>query len=261
MHLCLKHLPVILALTLVPAGIVAHAGTEAPAAKPKSVPLSGKVLETMEGGGYTYILLGNGGEKTWVAAPQMKATVGQQLTLVPGFEFKNFNSKGLNRKFDKIIFSAGVLNQPIKLPESAINMAHKGVAGAEQAAAQKETAKKADAKASEAAPVKVGHVAKAKGANAYTIAQLYSNRAKLEKKPIVVRGRVVKVSTHIMKKNWIHIQDGTGSEKNKTNNLVVTTKNLPKEGAVVTVKGKIYNRLDFGYGYKYELIVQDAKVM
>ena len=70
---------------------------------------SGKVVETMDSGGYTYICLESGGKKVWAAAPTMKVLVGQELTLQPGQEMPNFKSKSLNRTFDSVIFSGGAL--------------------------------------------------------------------------------------------------------------------------------------------------------
>ena len=69
--------------------------------------LSGKVAETMNSGGYTYVLLEKDGDKTWVAVPQMKVAKGQTISFKPGAEMENFSSKTLNRTFKKIIFSAG----------------------------------------------------------------------------------------------------------------------------------------------------------
>lgn len=46
-------------------------------------------------------------QKTWVAVPQMKITKGQNISFQPGIEMTNFESKGLKRTFDRIIFSAG----------------------------------------------------------------------------------------------------------------------------------------------------------
>ena len=71
-------------------------------------PLSGKVVETMNSGGYTYVSIENGGKRTWVALPDSKITVGQQIACLPGGEMKNFTSKTLNRTFESIIFSPGV---------------------------------------------------------------------------------------------------------------------------------------------------------
>jgi len=72
------------------------------------VSYSGKVTETMDSGGYTYVCLENNGKKTWFAVPSAKVKVGQQLTCLPGGEMKNFTSKTLNRTFDSIIFSSGI---------------------------------------------------------------------------------------------------------------------------------------------------------
>jgi len=70
--------------------------------------LSGKVVETMNSGGYTYVALENNGKKTWIALPETKLTVGQMLTCQPGVEMKNFTSKTLKRTFDSVIFSGGI---------------------------------------------------------------------------------------------------------------------------------------------------------
>ena len=88
--------------------------TEAPAPQPAAnmapaVSLSGKVVETMNSGGYTYVSLENNGQKTWVAVPQTQVKVGQELACQPGMEMKDFTSKTLNRTFASIFFSGGVL--------------------------------------------------------------------------------------------------------------------------------------------------------
>ncbi len=69
--------------------------------------LSGKVVETMDSGGYTYVCLEKSGNKIWLAVPKMKVIVGQNMSFKPGIEMVNFQSKTLKRKFDKIIFSEG----------------------------------------------------------------------------------------------------------------------------------------------------------
>ena len=78
---------------------------------PSGSTISGKVVETMNSGGYTYVNLEKDGKKTWVAAPTMKVSVGQELELRNGAEMTNFPSKSLNRTFDSIIFSAGPVPQ------------------------------------------------------------------------------------------------------------------------------------------------------
>jgi hypothetical protein len=101
-------------------------------------------------------------------------------------------------------------------------------------------------------------VEKAKGAGAYNVSETYEKAAELDKKTVVVRGKVVKVSRAIMGKNWVHLQDGSGDPGKGTNNLVVTTKDVPKVGNVVTAKGTLHKDKDFGSGYKYQVIVEEA---
>jgi hypothetical protein len=72
------------------------------------ITLSGKVVETMNAAGYTYVSLENNGKKTWVAVPATTVKVGQEVTCQPGMEMRNFTSKTLNRTFESIIFSGGI---------------------------------------------------------------------------------------------------------------------------------------------------------
>ena len=87
------------------------AKTEAPvpASQAQAGAITGKVVETMNSGGYTYVCLENNGVKTWVALPETKVSVGQQLACQPGGAMPNFKSKTLNRTFESIIFSPGIV--------------------------------------------------------------------------------------------------------------------------------------------------------
>lgn len=211
--------------------------------------LSGKVVETMNAGGYSYICIEKHGTKTWVAVPEMKATVGQEMSFIPGQAMPNFTSKTLNRTFDKIVFSGG------PVPDRSAGAGNKGKSSKSGSLAM--PASGSNASASARADVKVE---KATGQNAYTVGEVFEKRAKLHKKTAVVKGKVVKVSAGIMGKNWIHLQDGTGNAQKGTHNLVVTTDDLASVGDVVTIKGTVFKDKDFGSGYKYNVIVENAVV-
>jgi len=206
---------------------------------------SGKVVETMDGGGYTYVCLEKNGKKTWVAVPKMKAVVGSNMTFQRGHEMQNFPSKSLGRTFDSIIFSGG----PVV---SATAPAGHSAAGAPQGAT--------GSKAQTAEQDKAIKVEKAAGPNAYTVAEVYAKRSELDKKKVAVKGKVVKVSEGIMGKNWIHIQDGSGNQKTGTHNLVATTQDTSEVGNIVTITGTFAKDRDFGAGYLYKAIIEDAKV-
>ena len=201
--------------------------------------LSGKVVETMNAGGYTYVCIEKSGKKTWVAVPETQVKVGQQIAFQPGNEMKGFASKTLGRTFDSIIFSGGVANAASGSKDAASPGKH----GGSKAAAAAKTTEKIN-------------VEKAQGPDAYTVGEIFAQRSKLDKKSVVLKAKVVKVSSGIMGKNWIHLQDGTGDAGKGTNNLVVTSQDQPAVGDVVTMKGTVYKDKDFGSGYKYNVIIE-----
>lgn len=203
--------------------------------------LSGKVVETMNSGGYTYLCIEKDGKKTWAAVLETKVTVGQEIALQPGYEMVNFTSKTLNRTFDKIIFSTG----PASTGGAVETKSFHG---------------KAVSKDTEASSGEKIQVDKAHGPDAYTVAELYEKKAELDNKNVAVKGKVVKVSSGIMGKNWLHIQDGTGNQNDGSNDLVVTSKDLAAVGDIVTVNGTLYKDKDFGSGYKYDVIVEQASI-
>ena len=218
---------------------------------PEQPPLTGKVVETMDSGGYTYILLESKGSKKWVAIPEMFISVGDDIELQPGVQMGAFSSKALGKKFDNIIFSGGPTT---KFTESRMKNAHAG-----SGVVVTETKKDAEPK-KEGKVIDGLKVDKAIGDNAYTVADIYGKKADLNGKTVSVRGQVVKVSTGIMDRNWIHLQDGTGTFVKKNNNLVVTTKDKATTGDIVTVTGVFQAGKDFGAGYKYDAIIEDAKL-
>jgi len=70
--------------------------------------VSGRVVETMDSGGYTYARVNKDGAMTWVALPKSKIAVGNEITCQPGMVMNNFRSSSLNRTFKHIVFSRGI---------------------------------------------------------------------------------------------------------------------------------------------------------
>jgi len=109
-----------------------------------------------------------------------------------------------------------------------------------------------------AVPFSKVNVEKSTAQNGYTVAELYAKKASLNKQKVTVRGRVVKVNPNIMGRNWIHIQDGTGDPAKNTYDLVVTSTDIAKIGDIVAIEGTLATDKDFGFGYKYDVIVEDS---
>ena len=103
-------------------------------------------------------------------------------------------------------------------------------------------------------------VEKAKGANAQTVAGIVASAPKLKDKPVTVRGQVVKFSSGIMGKNWLHLRDGTGSSRDGTDDLIVVTNDSTSVGEVVLVSGTVRTDRDLGMGYSYKVLVEDARL-
>ena len=64
-----------------------------------------------------------------------------------------------------------------------------------------------------------------------------------------------------MGRNWLHLQDGTGDPMNNTHDLVVTTATEIGSPDVVTIEGVLSANKDFGAGYTYTVIVENASVL
>jgi hypothetical protein len=91
-----------------------------------------------------------------------------------------------------------------------------------------------------------------------TVAALHQDKAKLAGKLVQVKGKVVKVNNGIMGRNFVHVQDGTGEKA--TGNLVVTSAQTAAVGDQVTVTGRVVVDRDFGSGYMYPLLVEEATI-
>jgi len=92
-----------------------------------------------------------------------------------------------------------------------------------------------------------------------TIAKLMENKKSESGKVIKVKGSITKFNPQIMGKNWVHIQDG--SEFSGTFDLTITTDLEVVVGQIVTFEGKIALDKDFGYGYSYNVLMEEGKIV
>ena len=242
--------------------------------------IKGTVEETMNTGGYTYLKVKAKEGDIWVAIPETTVQKGQKVVCSPGMTMSNFESKSLGRTFESIIFSPGLASPETilgggghgSMPASAgknndFNAAlqaeqggHGGMGGMGGAAMGGAAMAASGGSAGAIVPSKEIKVAKAGGDNAYTVGECFKKAKELNNKKVRVQGKVVKVSRMIMGRNWVHIQDGTGNPMENTHDLVVTTKAEPKLDSVVTVEGTLHANKDFGAGYKYNAIIEDAEI-
>ncbi len=92
-----------------------------------------------------------------------------------------------------------------------------------------------------------------------TIEKLMADKKSFSGKTIKVKGVVTRVNEEIMGKNWVHIQDGTRAGEEY--DLTITTLQSAKIGDTVTFEGKISLDKDFGYGYFYNVLMEEGAIV
>lgn len=194
------------------------------------------VKEILNATAYTYLLATEGKKEYWIAIPLTKLTVGKTYTYEGGMEMKKFESKDLKRTFESVFFVEGLLD-----PEAVAATSH-----SKPENINKETITK----------VSEG-ITLAKGG--MTLHDLFLSKDTSAGKTVILTGKVVKFMPEIMKKNWIHLQDG--SSYKGSNDITITTLAIVKVDEIVTLKGTVVLNKDLGSGYKYDVLIEDATVL
>ncbi|MBK8571852.1 MAG: nucleotide-binding protein [Holophagaceae bacterium] len=209
--------------------------------------LTGKVLERIDAAPYSYLRLQTARGEVWAAVPEAKLEKGAEVTIASPMLMNNFESKTLNRTFAEIFFG----NLAPAGGAQAAMPAHAGAPQGQPAAAP----------GAPVVPKEAVKVDKASGADARTVAEVWAQKGGLKEKSVTIRGQVVKYNPGVMGKNWIHLQDGSGEASKGNHDITVTSQDPAAKGDIVTVKGIVRQDKDFGAGYVYALIVEDAKVV
>ncbi len=196
------------------------------------------VEEVLPTSKYTYLNVNEDGVKSWIAIPKKDIEVGGTYYYRGGLKKTNFKSAEYDRVFETLYLVSDVIKDP-SLGEAG-GMAGGSPHGAPSGDVVLEQKTKLD-------PPSGG----------ISLAELFANRKKYEGQTVRVIGRCVKLNNMIMNRNWVHLQDGSLSGAG-TDLTVTTTENIPL-GSIVSMEGKITLNKDFGAGYKYEIIMEEAK--
>ena len=149
----------------------------------------------------------------------------------------NFKSRELDKVFESVIFLEQIRLEPPLAPKNvSLSDAHSATIPIDKLDISVDIAK-----------------------DGITIAELISEKKSYDGKIVRIRGQVTKYNADIMDKNWIHLQDGT--ENNGQFDLTITSDLTVKTGDVLTFEGKIALDKDFGFGYFYEIIMEEAKII
>lgn len=247
--------PLLLCFALVLAASLV-AAQPMPGEPPAEGGLTGKVLETVDAGPYTYVQVSDGSRTIWAAGPRSTVAVGDTIVVPPGMAMKNFTSKTLQRTFEEIYFvnslgKPGAAAAPVAPSAPAPALEAQSAPDLAPLAAHRGNGNRPPAAAS---GVDLNGILKADGGQ--TVAELYTGKAELAGQPVVVRGRVIKFTAAVMGKNWIHLQDSSGA----SGDLTLTTSAVAKVGDLIVVRGNLGVDRDFGAGYRYDIVIEDAAV-
>ena len=193
-----------------------------------------QVKEFIQTSAYTYILVEENNKEFWLAVSKIEPVVGETYYYKEALEMVDFQSKELDRVFKSVFFVQHISKEPGSKQQVALDQyKHKR---------STKSAANIDIK-----PVEGG----------VSIAHLFEHGEQYADKTVLVRGEIVKINKAIMEKNWVHLQDGSSFE-GKNDLTLTTTQDNFKIGETVTFKGKVAVKKDFGSGYSYELIVEEA---
>lgn len=217
--------------------------------------LRGRVREVIDVAQYTYLRLGTPQGEVWAAVSKAQVLVDSDVSVENPTRMVNFASATLKRTFDVIYFgslpASGSASHQVDLPPG-----HPSIDGTPTVPAAHGTLSPT-APTTDLADVKV---ARASGSNARSIAELFAESTKLEGSLLRVRGQVVKVTPGVQGKTYLRLRDGSGSRPEERE-LVVTSQADVQVGTLVTFEGTLRTQVDVGIGFRYPILLADAKVV
>lgn len=195
------------------------------------------VTEIIQTSSYTYLKFKEEGDAYWAAITRRDDIVDGGTYYFDNFmEMKDFKSKELDRTFKNIYFIQEISDKPFP------------------AAGMVQEQKKGSNKVGE---MEIELIEPAEGGVA--ISELLANKEKYDGKTVKIKGKVVKFTEAVMGKNWAHIQDGTRGDGGY--DLTITTMGEVEVGDIATFEGVVILNQDFGYGYAYDVMLENAELV
>jgi len=191
------------------------------------------VLQVLPTDKYVYLRVSEDEEEFWVAVGKQEAEVGEKYFFKGGLLKTNFHSKEYDRTFDKVYLVSKLM------PLSNAKRDRQTVKTKSKSPSNDQIIK------GERHPESV------------SIADIVSTPENYKDQSIIVSGLCTKLNANIMSRNWIHLKDGSNDEYD----FVVTSDIAVPEGHFVSMKGVITLDKDFGAGYRYSIIMEEAEIV
>jgi len=200
----------------------------------------GTVTEVLSADRYTYLQLENEKDgKFWVAITKQAINKGDRIVFEEGLLKKNFESKEFNRMFETIYLVS--------------RFQHLSKTGEIISQSQTSTSTSVENSGDSGKQNKTKSTTGSSGI--ISIETIFHNKNDYKDQEVIVSGTVVKANYNIMGKNWIHLRE---KESKHAHDLTITTNDQVMEGEELNFKGTIRLNKDFGAGYRYDIIMEDA---
>jgi hypothetical protein len=203
------------------------------------------VKEVIQAGGYTYLRVDEEGKEEWIAIVKQQANPGEYYTYEDATPMKQFKSRELERTFDEVLFvakltrSESVTGQEAGKRNSKLNVA--GKSNFDNNSSSKR------------------HGKSSANNKVIKLSSLFKNKEFHTNKIVRVSGEVTKFNANILGKNWIHLEDGS-SVPGKSD-ILITMEEEVAVGDKIIVEGQFTVDRDFGSGYKFDVMIENAKLI
>ncbi|MEA1879543.1 MAG: hypothetical protein U9N11_02700 [Campylobacterota bacterium] len=231
-------------------------GTKEATKKKEKEIFYGKIIEIKPAMGYNYLKIDEAGTEIWIAIANAPVAIGDKIGYDKQTMMTNFQSKTLNQTFKEIYFVSDVyIPKKPSAPQSMKDMLGLSTQKTSHENANKKNLATPKTEVSKKSFTQIPFIKK----ESYSIEEIHMWRKELANQIISIEATVTKVSHAIMKRDWVHLNDGSGQEQLLTNDLIFTAVSTNvKSGDKVLAKGKVIVDKDFGYGYFYKVLIEDA---
>lgn len=193
------------------------------------------LLDTLAGSRYSYLKVKEGDKEFWLATLKSEYTLGEEYIFEQGIYKTDYYSTAFERTFDEI-YLVSDLRPAFSTPQkNALDQMFKPA----QAAAEDKV---------EAITPMPGGI---------SIKELIQNSERYINQEVLLSVKVVKINANIMDRHWLHLKDGSFDSFD----LVATTQTAVPAGHTVNLKAVLHKDVDFGAGYSYDLILENAELI
>ena len=191
------------------------------------------VREVLPGSKYVYLKVEEGSDTYWIATGPGAITAGAPYVFNEAVVKTDFRSATLDREFDSIYLVTQLV--PAVRKKELKRMRFNPHANA----SEKDTSQAGE---------ETGQIQKV------SLNELLEDARRFENQQIEINGICTKVNTNIMDRNWIHLK----SNPEDTREVVATSSHAPPVGESITLQAVVRLDKDFGAGYIYPILLEDA---